>query len=435
MPCVTMGKKEGTVMSLRFIHAADLHLGSPARGVMGLPERVRQLLLEAPYQAYELLIEAAIEAKVDFILLAGDLFDQANPSLKAQVRFLKGMAKLHEAGIRAYICLGNHDPEPGTGLLGELPPNVHLFSHRQVERIPFIRDGELKAAIYGISYPTRQVRDNLALQFKRDAQDPVAIALLHTNCGGITGHDTYAPCTVDDLLKAGMDYWALGHVHTRQVLHEEPFIVYPGSLQGRHSQEKGVRGFYLVSFSSEKGWQLSFQEAPFLRWETCLLSMDQVQSWAELQLAWQKEREALARIPCRLAMVQIVAQGVTPLARALTNRALREEWLEEWQREGLEDRPIIWPHAFQFQGSLPYDREELKQSGTWQADVIRLVDQYLEDKGKLVHFAQRALAELYGHPQARRYLTELDEEDLVSLLREAEHLVLSWSQGGQGDEN
>lgn len=422
-------------MSLRFIHAADLHLGSPARGVQGLPGRVRQLLLEAPYKAFEFLIETAIEEKVDFVLLAGDLFDQANPSLKAQVRFVKGMAKLHEAGIRAFVCLGNHDPAPGTGLLAELPPNVHLFSHRQVERIPYIRDGELKAALYGISYPTRQVTDNLALQFRRDARDPVAIALLHTNCGGMAGHDPYAPCTVADLLKGGMDYWALGHVHTREVLHDTPPIVYPGSLQGRHSLEEGPRGFYLVSFSSQKGWQLSFREAPFLRWETSLLSVEDAKNWDELHRAWHKERGELGRLPSELVMVQVMARGMTPLAHDLADEHLREEWLEIWQGEGLAETPLVWPHSFQFKGSLPYDREELKQSGTWQADVLRLADRYLDDQEKLAQFVREALSDLYGHPQARRYLTDLDDGEMVRLLQEAERLVFSWTKGGQGDED
>lgn len=431
-----MGKKiEGTVPLLRFIHAADLHLGSPARGVNALPGRVRQLLLEAPYKAYNLLIETAIKEKVDFVLLAGDLFDQANPSLKAQVQFIKGMARLNEAGIKAFICLGNHDPAPGTGLLQELPPNVHLFSHLHVERIPFIQAGELKAAVYGISYPTPRVTENLALRFKRDPQDPVAIGLLHTNCGGLSGHDHYAPSTVQDLLQAGMDYWALGHVHTRQMMHEDPPIVYPGNLQGRHSQEQGKRGFFMVTFSSEQGWQLTFKEAPFVSWEVCSLPVADFQSWDELEQIWQVEREKLSRTSCELVMVQIVAQGDTPLAHGLADHELREEWLEAWQQEGLDRVPLIWPYAFEFQGSLPYDRENLRRSGTWQADLIQLVDHYLEERESLASLAQSALAELYGHPRAKRYLTELDEKEVARLLCEAERLVFSWLERGKADED
>jgi DNA repair exonuclease SbcCD nuclease subunit len=400
-------------MSLRFIHAADLHLGSPARGVRSLPESVRKRLLEAPYRAFAMLVQTAVTEQVDFVLLAGDIFDQANPSIKARVRLMEGLSRLGEAGI-----------------------NFFIFSDHQVERIPFYKEGKLCAAIYGISYATPQVTENLAIKFKRDGEEPVAIGLLHTNCGGIDGHDHYAPSTVGDLLQAGFDYWALGHVHTRQVMHQYPFIVYPGSLQGRHINEQGARGFYVVEVADNKTIRLHFKEAAFVRWETCPLPLTGVHFWDELHQKWLSVRERLCQeADEELVMVRIVGEGQTPLADELVREEVRNEWADLWRQDALEESPLIWPESFQFKGSRPYDRNRLQKSGTWYADLLEIIDHYRSNDEQLMALAREVLAELYSHPRAKRYLTALSKEEMVALLQEAEQLIVLWTKGGQDGED
>ena len=109
---------------IRFIHAADLHLDSPFVGLKNVPEAILHKMKEAPFLAFRKLIEEAIARKVDFILLAGDLYDGENRSLRTQVRFRREMERLLEHGIQVYIIHGNHDhlggKGDGTGFTAEL---------------------------------------------------------------------------------------------------------------------------------------------------------------------------------------------------------------------------------------------------------------------------------------------------------------------------
>src|SRR5690625_6385033 len=68
---------------------------------------------------------------------------------------------------------------------------------------------------------------------------------LHSN----TGYGVYAPFYLRDLVEKDFDYWALGHIHQREILKENPHIVYPGNIQGRNRKEQGEKGCYYVTLS------------------------------------------------------------------------------------------------------------------------------------------------------------------------------------------
>ena len=233
--------------TLRFVHTADLHLDSPFAGFSAnAPGDVTAALRDATFEAYDAIVELCLAEHVDALLVAGDIYDSSDKSLRAQLRFIDGLKRLAAAGIRSFICHGNHDPLDGWEAGFATPVGCHRFGDA-VEVVPLDPADPGRAAIYGYSYPRQRVTDNVARQFQRTDDAAFAIGLLHANVGADTGHERYAPCTVDDLAATGMDYWALGHVHTRQVLRSNgPAIVYPGNPQGRHPNELGARGIYIV---------------------------------------------------------------------------------------------------------------------------------------------------------------------------------------------
>src|SRR5688572_24099642 len=251
--------------SLRFVHTADLHLDSPFRGLAETAPALRDRLQSATLGALERIVEHTIHARADFLIIAGDLYDSKDRSLRALVAFRKQMERLAERNVPVFIVHGNHDPLNGWGSGFQLPPNVITFGGR-TDTEPFIRRGREVAHITGVSYTRERVVDNLAASFKPTTAS-YDIALLHANVGHQTGHADYAPATVGELAAAGFNYWALGHVHTRSVLAAEPaMIVYPGNTQGRNSREGGARGCYQVDVDLQGRAHLSFVETSVARW-------------------------------------------------------------------------------------------------------------------------------------------------------------------------
>ena len=202
---------------LRFIHAADLHLDSPFRGLAQTSPRLRDLLHSATFQALDRIVGHAIGSKSDFVLLVGDLYDSSDRSLRVLVEFRRQMERLAEHDIGAYVVHGNHDPLNGWGSEFKMPPNVFVFDG-EVREQSVIRQGRELARVSGISYTQERVTENLAKSFKPALNGVYSIAMLHANIGRQTGHADYAPAPVTDLTDSGFDYWALGHVHTCAVL-------------------------------------------------------------------------------------------------------------------------------------------------------------------------------------------------------------------------
>ena len=225
---------------LRFVHAADLHLDSPFKGLRdAAPEGISGEISNATFRTYDNIIDLCIRERVAALLVAGDVYDGAERSLRAQRKFIEGLERLDEQGIRSFVCHGNHDPLDGWEARLAYPALCHRFG-REWERVPVFPEDPARAVVHGISYPKSDVRDNLALGLGNVTPAGFSIGLLHANVGSDTGHESYAPCTVDDLRQAGVDYWALGHVHTRRILNERnPVVAYPGNPQGRHPQRVG----------------------------------------------------------------------------------------------------------------------------------------------------------------------------------------------------
>src|SRR5215471_12951624 len=262
--------------SIRFIHAADLHLDSPFRGLANADPALRDSLQSATLGAFDAVVDHTIQSKSDFLVIAGDLYDSSDRSLRALVSFRRQMERLAERDISVYIVHGNHDPLNGWGSDFHLPPNVTTFAGKPKTE-PVIRRGNEIARVTGISYLRERVTENLAAAMHPEDDSPYSVGVLHANVGGQTGHADYSPVTLDELTGSGFNYWALGHVHTRSVLANEPVAVaYPGNPQGRNARETGARGCLQVDVDRNGRAHLDFIEMNRVRWEHLEISIREI---------------------------------------------------------------------------------------------------------------------------------------------------------------
>lgn len=232
------------VPSFRFLHTADIHLDSPLHGLSryeGLPvEEIRS----ATRASFDNLIQYAIDEAVDFVVVAGDLFDGDWRDMGTGLYFARSMGRLDQAGIPVFILAGNHDAASIISRNVPWPPNVRHFGSRRPEthRLP-----ELGVAVHGQSFSTPAVTENLVLGYPMAEEHQFNIGVLHTALAGRQGHADYAPCSVEDLQTRRYDYWALGHVHDFEIVSSEPHVVFPGNVQGRTIRETGPKGAVVVS--------------------------------------------------------------------------------------------------------------------------------------------------------------------------------------------
>lgn len=257
--------------SFRFIHTADVHIDSPLIGLTrheGAPaERIRS----ATRDAFDNLIGQAIAEQVAFVVIAGDLYDGDWRDFHTGLFFSLQMGRLAKAGIQAFVLYGNHDAESQITKRLILPDNVKIFSARKPDS--FVLD-EFKVALHGQSFRQRDVTDNLVPGYPEPVPGMFNIGVLHTALGGMAGHENYAPCSIDDLKAKGYDYWALGHVHNGQVLHENPHVVFPGNLQGRHIRETGPKGAHLVTIEDGEITDFTMLHCDVVRWSRLSVPVD-----------------------------------------------------------------------------------------------------------------------------------------------------------------
>ncbi len=237
--------------AFKFIHAADLHLDSPFRVHEGKNEELRDLLLNASLEAFSQLCDAAIDQKAEFIILAGDTYDGIERGARAQLHLRREILRLGTHGIKVFMAFGNHDPVNQSREASiSWPENLIRFGP-EPQTVALERDGVTYGEITGVSYENRDEKRNLAQMFPQSRTESFGIAVLHTNVGGSKEHGNYAPATLADLIGKGYDYWALGHIHKRTILCDDPLVVYPGNIQGLHMKpsERGIKGAELVEVS------------------------------------------------------------------------------------------------------------------------------------------------------------------------------------------
>lgn len=248
----------------RFLHAADVHLDSPLHGLSrydGIPfEEVRG----ATRAAFDNLVNQAIAEAVDFVIIAGDLFDGDWKDMGTGLYFARAMGRLGQAGIPVFLLAGNHDAASVLSRTIPWPDNVRSFTSRKPET--HLLEG-LGVAVHGQSFANAAVVENLAAAYPQALPHIFNIGVLHTALSGRPGHFGYAPCSLDDLRGRTYDYWALGHVHAHEIVSRDPYVVFPGNVQGRNIRETGPKGAVIVEVADRQVVGVKPIELDVMRWE------------------------------------------------------------------------------------------------------------------------------------------------------------------------
>ncbi len=383
-------------MRFKFVHAADLHLDTPFRGISA-DSALAGTFQQATFRAFSRVVDLCLREHVAFLLLAGDLFDAKDRSVRARLALRRELERLDAAGIQTFIVHGNHDPLSGdTGALG-LPGSVKVFGS-EWEEVEVRREGRLLCRVQGISYPEVEVRENLSARFHRTAPD-FTVGLLHANLGGLEGHANYAPCTVEDLGARGLDYWALGHVHTRAeyALAGGAVAVYPGNPQGRHVNEPGERGCVLVEVEEGKT-RRRFVPVDRVRWYRLEVALTGLGSLDALVGAVMEQVDASCPEELDGHAVRLTLTGRGPLHRELSRPDALGQ-LEADLREQLSRRhPPVLLESLRDASRPELDLETVRLAGGFTGTLLAEAEVLAEDP--------EALAALWAEDTELRALSQ-----------------------------
>ena len=366
--------------AIRFIHCADLHLDTPFRGLSDVDDERGKALREATFKSFDNIVTAAITNEVDFVVIAGDIYDSADRGLRAQFKFQQGLERLDAHDIQVFIACGNHDPLGGWSASIEWPASVHTFAGDHVDMRQATRGGHVIANLHGISYEQEAVRENLAARFRRPEDTIPAIAVLHANVGGDPTHPAYAPTTVEELADKGFDYWALGHVHAHRVLRSAgPAIVYPGCSQSRHPNETGAKGCCLVTLAPAAPPDIRFIPTDVVRYHRATLDISICESHDAVRFAIGAKCQALLQEDQgRHAIIRLTLSGRTGLHHELTRPVAQQELLQVI-REDLDGwQPWAWVERLIIDTRGTYDLEEQRRREDFVGDLMAVYDMLLD---------------------------------------------------------
>jgi DNA repair exonuclease SbcCD nuclease subunit len=373
---------------MKFIHAADIHLDSPLAGLAAYKDAPADRLRTVTRDAFTRLIDLAIEEAVDFMVIAGDLYDGGWKDYNTGHFFCRCMGRLRQAGIPVFLLHGNHDAESDMTRRLLLPDNVRVFGTRKPETF---RLEDHKVALHGRSFREAATEENLAAGYPPPVEGWLNIGVLHTALEGYAAHARYAPCSLAELVAKGYDYWALGHVHEHAVLHRDPWVVFSGNLQGRHIRENGERG--AVRVEADDGGIRSVERllVDVLRWER--LEVD-VSAAPDLDAVVRCVGQAFARLLASTADDRYLSVRVTLTGQTLAHGALfglaaqlREEVLAQAAGQGI-DR--LWVEKVVDATRPP--RDALERAG--RADAIADLQGFLAEAPTDMAFLKALLEDL-----------------------------------------
>lgn len=340
----------------KYIHAADIHLDSSLHGLERYEGAPVDEIRNATRRAFDNLIALAIDEEVAFVLLAGDLYDGDWKDYNTGLYFIERMNRLHAAGIKVFIVAGNHDAASQITKRLKFPDNVTMFKTRKPEQAII---AELNVAIYGQGFATRAVTEDLSQAYPQGDPQLFNIGLLHTCLDGKPGHEPYAPCTLDGLRSKGYQYWALGHVHNREVVSEEPWIVFPGNIQGRHIRETGNKGCSLVIVKNNEVEHIEHIDLDVMRWCVCELDVSGKETVDDIySLLEDNLQQLLDNADGRPIAVRLILSGVSAAHSRLNLE--REYWLQEYR--ALSNRLSgagIWLEKISIKTRLPVSADDL----------------------------------------------------------------------------
>jgi DNA repair exonuclease SbcCD nuclease subunit len=428
--------------SFSFVHAADLHLDTPFKGVHAVAPFVAEALREASLAAFDSIVQLALERRAAFIVVAGDVYDGADRGIRAQLRFRDGLARLADAGTPSFVVHGNHDPvTTGWSAVRSWPDGVTIFGSQDVEVVPVLRGGEQLATVQGISYARRETTENLALRYGRPVGQSFHVGVLHCNVQGAgQGHGEYSPCTIADLRRAGLDYWALGHVHQHRILSEshgpgDPHIVYAGNSQARSPRpsERGPKGAVVVHVATGRTERIEPVACDKVRFDEIECPVDAIGSLDALeeQLVGRAD-DALARADGRSLVLRARLVGAGPVHRDLVREGTVDGLLRHLRDAAGAPAVFCWWDALEDATTAQHDLGAVRERGDFSADLLELAEELAKDPGAAAVLAGDLIAAV---PRVlRRDASRIvgDELRFRELLAAATTVALDELAGGHG---
>ena len=416
----------------RFIHAADPHLDSPLRGLEAHEGAPVETLRGATRKAFENLVNLAIDEAVDFVVIAGDLYDGDWKDYSTGLFFRGQMVRLEAKKIPVYLIAGNHDAASVISKKLTLPENVHVFSTRTAETMEV---PGLAAVIHGRGFPHRAVPENLAVDYPAAVPGKFNLGLLHTSLTGRPDHDTYAPCSEQDLRNKGYAYWALGHIHQPEVISEDPWIVFAGNCQGRHARETGPRGCRLVTVKdSLEVASAEWHDLDVVRWQAVEVPLAGVENEAG---AIKGIREALAGAVAaaegRLLATRIHLTGATALHGSLHRDA--QHWRAQVQALAQDfGEESVWVERLRVGTRPVYDLAELAARDALTKTVLETLETATHHLPALPDHITEMLDVL--PPELRAEVAaEWDPDQRPALMEEVRAIILEALQTKGGKES
>ncbi|MFC5628767.1 exonuclease SbcCD subunit D [Aliibacillus thermotolerans] len=391
---------------IRFIHAADLHLGSTFPHTDGAKSFIKEEFERSIEYAVERMIQDAIQFQVDFIILAGDIFDQENRSIRSQIFLKRTFQQLQDVGIQVYMVFGNHDPLHQKYAFDTWPQHVHVFATTPEVKV-FYKNNLPVCHLYGCSYKTRHVKENLAALYEKKEGALYHIAILHGQDRMSEEHVPYAPFSKNELLHKEMDYWALGHIHQRTSLHER--IHYPGNIQGRHANETNQKGYLLVELDDDQ-IEVAFQAVSPIVFKDIFIPLAAEDTLDRLTEHLLEE----LRVHRNKAMKGIAARVILEEASSSFSDLFQREALEEFRETlndiGATEDPFFYIYQMDNKPKKSFAIPEEKEN-TFLKDLHLQANALYQDAKEMDVY----LRELFDHPVVKKHipLENLDKKTLV----------------------
>lgn len=419
-------------MTYRFVHAADIHLDSPLRSLALRNPALAELIGNATRRAFVRVIDICLDEQVDALVLAGDLYDGDQTSMKTARFLAEEFRRLDKAGIQTFIIRGNHDAISRITKELVFPESVKVFTGRaeaiDIDRSP----GSFPVVVHGLSFAQQHAPDSLLGKYRPATDGAVNIGILHTSLGGAAGHDLYAPCSIADLTATGFHYWALGHIHRRSVVEGLTTIVMPGMPQGRTINEAGQKSATLVTIDDNRHVHIEERPTSVAQFERVSVDATGIEDWRELvsaistllerQRAGAESEHLVARLHINGAtsLAWRVRRDADLLKTEVDDRAsvMGATWVEKLE---IACRPPDWPETRSVDPLFELHRlieDNILGADGFQADLIEIAK---EIRGQL----PQECRDVFGDDEVafKEIVTRLARdgaENVVARLQEAE---------------
>ncbi|MBX3230717.1 MAG: DNA repair exonuclease [Labilithrix sp.] len=369
---------------MKIVHAADLHVDSPLRGLDRYEGAPAERLRGATRRALENLVALCLEVKADVLLLAGDVFDGGWRDFSTGLFFAAQMSRLREAGVPVMLVRGNHDAASAVVKNLQLPANVRVFEHKKAHSVEL---PNAPIVVHGQSFSERIMSEDLAAKYPPRVPGRFNVGLLHTSIDGREGHAPYAPTSLETLRSKGYDYWALGHVHAREIVSTDPYVVYPGNLQGRHARETGAKGASVVTVEDNVVIEVEHRALDVVRWEVVgvdVAGVSEVMEVVDLVRAALVERGAAC--DDRILAARVMLTGATRANSAI--RRDLERFVSELRAAANDALPDgIWLEKVLVRTTAKIDLDRVRQEESAVGHLARRIEALREDPKELAALA------------------------------------------------